>query len=136
MESKIAYRISRSKSSIVLRSDFEDMGGYDQIGRALRNLCQKGNIIKIGYGLYAKATLSKISGNKIPIEPLNILAKEALRRLGVEPELTVMEVAYQTGKTTQVPSGRVIAVDSRIVRKIGYKGIYIEYEKNTKQRSF
>ena len=32
------------------------------------------------------------------------------------------------GKTTQVPTGPVIAVKGRISRKIGYGGTYVSYE--------
>ena len=51
-------RISRKKSAVFLRDDFEDMGGYDQVGRALRDLARKGVLVRVGYGLYAKATAS------------------------------------------------------------------------------
>ena len=58
IEDRILARISRMKSSVVLREDFIDLGGYDQIGRVLRQLAQKGRILKIGYGLYAKTMVS------------------------------------------------------------------------------
>ena len=58
IETRILARIFRMKSSVLLREDFIDLGGYDQVGRALRQLAQKGKILKIGYGLYAKAKIS------------------------------------------------------------------------------
>ena len=38
LESRISYRIKRSKSRVFLRKDFSDIGGYDQVGRILRIL--------------------------------------------------------------------------------------------------
>lgn len=35
METRILARISRMKSSVILGEDFIDLGGYDQVGRAL-----------------------------------------------------------------------------------------------------
>jgi hypothetical protein len=72
------------KSSVILRNDFIDLGGYDQVGRALRQLAQKGRILKIGYGLYAKAKVSSLTGEILPAQNLPALAKEALKRLEIE----------------------------------------------------
>lgn len=120
------------KSGIILRKDFEDLGEYDQIGRALRILASKGKIVKIGYGLYARATQSLLSGQPIPEKPLPGLAKEALERLGVETAPSSLEKEYNAGRTSQVPTGRLIAVKGRVSRKIGYKGAYISYERITR----
>src|SRR5262249_3383714 len=81
---KISARIARKKDIVFLREDFADLGGYDQVGRILRNLVRDGKIVEIGYGLYAKAKRSSITGEVIPVAPLPTLAKAALERLGVE----------------------------------------------------
>lgn len=122
-------RISLKKDGVFLRKDFVDLGGYDQIGRELKNLAREGKIIKIGYGLYAKAEISPLNGEVIPQKNLPELANEALNRLGVETTTSSLEKDYNAGKSTQVPTGRLIAVKSRIVRKIGYKGAYVSYER-------
>jgi len=128
IESKILARISKKKSSVLLREDFIDLGGYDQVGRALRQLAQKGKIVKIGYGLYAKAKISALTGETLPAEPLPQLAREAMKRLGIKVLPTKAEQDYQAGKSTQVPTGRMIGVKTRISRKIGFKGASIYYE--------
>jgi len=85
LESKITQRIARKRAlTVFLREDFADLGGYDQVGRVLRGLAVKGKVIRIGYGLYAKATISTLSGQLIPKKPLPSLAQEALKRLGRE----------------------------------------------------
>lgn len=117
------------KSAVLLREDFIDLGGYDQVGRALRQLAQKGKILKIGYGLYAKTKVSSLTGEILPVQNLPTLAKEALKRLGVKVNPTKAELDYQSGRSTQVPTGRLIGVKNRISRKIGYKGASINYER-------
>jgi hypothetical protein len=130
---KISARMARKKDIVFLREDFADLGGYDQVGRILRNLVRDGKIIKIGYGLYAKAKKSSITGEIIPVAPLPTLARAALERLGVEVAPSALERDYSAGKTTQVPTGRMIAVKGRINRKIGYGGAYISYESAAKE---
>jgi hypothetical protein len=132
LDKKISARIARKKSPVILRKDFRDLGGYDQVGRALRTLVAKGLIIRLGYGIYVRTTLSMLTGERIPEKPLPVLAKEALQRLGVEAIPSTLEKEYNTSITTQVPTGRTIAVKSRISRKIGYKGNYVNYERFTK----
>jgi hypothetical protein len=132
IEGKIAIRIARKKSPVLLREDFDDLGGYDQVGRALLALTKKGKLIKIGYGLYAKAKMSSLTGNTVPMEPLPALAQRALDRLGAAPRPSRAATDYQTGRSTQVPTGRLISVNKRISRKIGYNNIAISYERRSR----
>ena len=125
---KVFARTARKKYNVFVREDFEDLGGYDQIGRVLRELAREGKLVKIGYGLYAKTKKSALTGAVIPAAPLPALAKEALERLKVEFAPSTLELEYNAGRTTQVPTGRQIAVKGRISRKIGYGGAMISYE--------
>ena len=129
LETRLMKRIDRKRGDVFLRADFKDLGGYDQVGRALRGLVEKGKLIKIGQGLYTRAAPSPFDGTPTPIKGLYSLAAEALGRLGVESAPTRFERAYNAGKTTQVPAGRVIAVRKRVRRKIGYKGIFMSFER-------
>lgn len=135
LEKKILEKISRKKGSVYVRADFRDLGGYDQVGRILKNLVRKGKIAKIGYGLYAKTKLSSISGKQILVANLPRLGREAVERLGIKVVPSKMEEEYNSGKSTQVPTGRVIGVEGRISRKIGYQGVYVSFERHTKQSS-
>lgn len=131
LESRVLARISRRKSPILLRGDFSDLGGYDQVGRALKRIAGKGKIIRIGYGLYAKAKQSALTGEIVPIAPLPTLGKETLRRLRVRTVPSKAESDYREGRSTQVPTGRLIGVKDRISRKIGFKDAHISYEYNS-----
>ena len=128
LETRIMKRIDRKRGDVFLRADFSDLGGYDQVGRALRLLVGKGKLLKIGQGLYTRAAASPYDGTPVPIKGLRALATEALGRLGVESAPTRFEQAYNSGQTTQVPAGRVIAVRTRVRRKIGYNGTFVSFE--------
>ena len=129
LENRIVERIARRKNNVFLRRDFSDLGGYDQVGRGLRRLVAKEQLVKLGYGLYVRAASSPLSGKTIPAKPLPLLAAEALRRLNVESAPASFTRAYSEGATTQVPTGRMIAVKGRISRKIGYDGKYATFER-------
>jgi hypothetical protein len=129
LEGKIAVRIARKRSVVLLREDFDDLGGYDQVGRALLALTKKGKLVKIGYGLYAKTRVSSLTGKTVPVEPLPTLARNALNRLGVAALPSQAEIDYRQGRSTQVPTGRLIGVNKRISRKIGYNNIAVNYER-------
>ncbi len=129
LKDRIKQRISRRKCVVFLREDFEDFGGYDQVGRCLRLLVREGALIKIGHGLYAKAKISPLTGTVVPVLALPSLAKEALNRLGFETGPSSFDIAYNSGKSTQVPTGRMIGITGRTSRRIGYNGTYVNYER-------
>jgi Family of unknown function (DUF6088) len=129
LEQRLEKRIARKRGDVFLRADFGDMGGYDQVGRALRQLIRKGRLLKAGYGIYTRARPSSIDGRPTPAKELRELAAEALGRLGIETVPTRMEQDYNAGKTTQVPTGRVIGVRCRVRRTIMYNGFPLSYER-------
>jgi hypothetical protein len=128
LETKLLTRIDRKRGDVFLRADFEDLGGYDQVGRALRTLIRKRQLVKVGQGLYARARTSSINGEAVPARGLTTL-NEALQRVGVETVPTRLEQAYNAGQTTQVPTGRVVRVRRRVRRKIGYGDLILSFER-------
>jgi Family of unknown function (DUF6088) len=128
LETRIVNRIERKRGDVFLRADFEDLGGYDQVGRALRKIVREGQLVKVGQGLYARASRSITSGEPIPALGLATL-REALGRVGIETLPTRLERAYNAGETTQVPTGRVVGVTRRVRRRVGYGGINLSFER-------
>lgn len=128
LKSKVRYRVSRSKFSVFTPKDFLDLSGRPQIGRVLTKLLAEGELVKLGYGLYAKARRSSLTGSVIPVKGLPELAREAVTKLGLELLPSKAEEAYNLGRSTQVPTGRVIGVKGRISRKIGFGGNNIMLE--------
>lgn len=128
LETKLLNRIDRKRGDVFLRADFNDLGGYDQVGRALRKIVLEGRLVRVGQGLYARARPSITSGEPLPARGLTTLT-EALGRVGIETVPTRLERAYNAGETTQVPTGRVVGVTRRVRRKIGYGGINLSFER-------
>jgi len=127
LEARLLERIRRMRRNVFLRADFSELGGYDQIGRALRTLVKRSELLKVGQGLYARARTSPLSGRLVPAKGLGTL-REALARVGIETVPTQLEQDYEAGRTTQVPTGRVVGVRTRVRRKIGYGGVQLGYE--------
>ena len=125
---ELVDRIEGTRGDVFLRADFADLGRYDAVGRALRQLVREGRLLRIGSGLYARARASTIDGAPTPVGSFRDLADEALRRLGIETAPTRFERAYSEGKTTQVPSGRRVAVTKRVRRRISYNGATVSFE--------
>ena len=86
LEQRLARRIARKRGDVFLRADFDDLGGYDQVGRALRGLVRKGQLLKLGYGIYTRAAKSPFTDKPVPPKGLETLT-EALHRLGIEISL-------------------------------------------------
>ena len=129
LDKKTSYRIARSKFDVFVRTDFRDLADYDQVGRSLRHLVAWGVLLKLGYGLYAKAATSPLSGRLVPRVGISEVAQQALEKLGVERVPSSYERAYNEGRSTQVPTGRVVGVRGRISRKVGYNGNFVTFER-------
>jgi hypothetical protein len=128
LEDRLLKRIDRKRVDVFLRSDFGDLGGYDQVGRVLRDFVRKGRLVKVGQGLYARARPSLTNGEPVPVGGLSAL-KEALRRVGVETLPSRLDREYNAGRTTQVPTGRVVGVTRRVRRRVGYGEINLSFER-------
>ena len=46
LEARLLKRIERKRGDVFLRADFDDLGGYDQVGRVLRGLVPRGSCSK------------------------------------------------------------------------------------------
>jgi hypothetical protein len=131
LEDRLKIAIAKRMSDVFLRTEFARLGSQAQIGRALRKLLESGVIVKLGVGVYAKAKRSVLSGAAIPVQPVEVLAEEALTRMGVKVYPSRQVELYNAGKTTQLPAGTVINTGNRrIVRKLGFGKKTVQYENN------
>lgn len=128
-EELIAERIRKSPRNVFLRDDFSKYGTYDRVGRALQRLTRSGKLVQVGYGLYARGQISPFTGKPAPAVGIGRIAREALQRLGKSVDASSWEKAYNSGRSTQVPTGRTVAVKGRIRRKIGYDGNMVKFER-------
>jgi len=129
IEYKVLNRIKKVRGSVVLRKDFDGLGSYRQLSRAINNLIEEKKLVKIGTGIYAKAYLSKYSSIPLIKNGTDITLRKALKRLGVDFEPGSVEKEYNEGKTTQIPVNNVVRLKSRCRRRIGYGNSELIFEK-------
>lgn len=115
--------MARKKGDAVfLPREFADLGGEDQVLRALRRLTKDSRLVRLGYGVYGRAVKSRLSGEPMLYSPNGFsgAARQALDKLGVQWEPTKAERAYNEGRSTQVPVNPVVRVKGRFRRQLRY----------------
>lgn len=103
---RIAQKIKRSRRYVFERKDFYGYASYDQIGRVLKKLVDKGVLMKIGYGLYTKSTINSLTSKPMPSNPggTDAIMREILKLRGVDFELDAMSLKSINGQSTQIPA--------------------------------
>lgn len=128
---KVVAKIRKSSAPVFLRSEFDRLGDYRQVSRAVREVAESGMIVRVGYGLYARARPSTINGAPVPTEPLLNIGLEAMKKMGVVAEIGNDAKALREGQSTQVPMLPVINVGkARVSRKISVGKRQVVYEKS------
>jgi hypothetical protein len=121
LRARIEERIARKAGDTVfLPREFADLSGETQVLRALRGLVREGRLVRLGYGVYARAIVSRLSGEPLLSNPTGLrgAAREALTKLGVPWEPTEAERAYNEGRSTQIPVNPVLRVKGRFSRQL------------------
>lgn len=127
LSNMIKRTINRKKSNVIMRKDLEKLGGYDQVGRGLRKLVEKKELIRLGYGVYTKTRTSPLTGHVIPSAPIDQIGKEVLKKLNKKVSPSPLEKAYNEGRSEQIPTGSLFFVKGRISRKLSYQGKNIRF---------
>ncbi|ACD89313.1 conserved hypothetical protein [Chlorobium limicola DSM 245] len=129
MRERMIRSITMRRGEIIMRSDFTLMGSQSQISRLLADFVSEGRLVRLGYGIFAKARISSISGKAVPREPLEVLAQEAFRRLMIEAKPGKAQKEYASGQSTQVPVQAVFDTGQRrISRKLTVGNRKVRYE--------
>ena len=127
---RIKRSVANQGDTVFLRAEFERFGSPAQVGRALRQLTQAGALVRLGLGVYAKAKPSVLTGQPIPARPLEVLAPEALKKLGIAVTPSRLTQEYNAGCSTQVPSGIVLNTGKRrVARKLSFNAQAVQYER-------
>src|SRR5471030_3092174 len=70
LRQRIEQRIARRKGEdVFLTREFKALGGEDQVLRALRKLVDEGRLVRLGYGVYGRAVISRLSGKPMLYSP-------------------------------------------------------------------
>ena len=127
---QIQNRVAANRrAGAFVREDFLGLGGYDQVGRALRELVRNGALVRVGYGIYAKARPSTVTGKPVPTRPLVSVATEGLRKLGYKVSPSAAAMAYRERRSTQIPASQALNLEGRrISRAIRFGREKITYE--------
>ena len=128
---RILQQITASKKTVFLREDFKKIGSYDRVGHALQQLVQAGTLAKLGYGLYAKtrpSTLNKGERSLAACGGFLGASREALNRLGIKWRPSDAEIAYNEGRSTQIPATGYVIIQGHFNRKIQFKDFVLPYE--------
>jgi hypothetical protein len=125
LQDRISLRLTKSKANVFLPDDFGDLGGYTQVLRALRAQTAAGRLIKLGYGVYAKARTNSLTGKSMIAAPggFQQVAREALSKLRVDWEPSDAAQDYNEGRTTQIPVMPVVKVKDRFSRRLTYQNL-------------
>ena len=120
LRDRIEARIARKRGEdVFLPREFADLGGEDQVLRALRRLTREGRLVRLGYGVYARA-ITSFAGKPILYSRNGLAgaARQVLNKLGVKWEPTEPERAYNEGRSTQIPVNPAVRVRGRFSRRL------------------
>jgi len=136
IKQRMLRSIAKRKGEVILRKDFKNMGSQSQVSRALSGLIEDGRLVRLGYGVFAKARASSITGKPVPREPIEALAMETLARLEVVAKPGRAQTAYAEGETTQIPMQPTFSTgERRITRKLTVGICTVRYENNYSTRT-
>ena len=81
---------------------------------------REGRLIRLGYGVYARARRSQLSGRTMvdSANGFSSAALQALNKLGVPWEPSDSVRAYNEGRSTQIPVNPAVKVKGRFKRRL------------------
>ena len=120
LRQRVEERIARRGDTAFLTREFRDLAGERQVLRALRELTEEGKLIRLGYGVYGRAVVSRLSGDPLLYSQNGFLgaARQALTKLGVAWEPSEAEENYNERRSTQIPLNPVVRVKGRFSRRL------------------
>jgi hypothetical protein len=99
IEQRILISIRKRATKVVLLKDVAALGSRASVSRSLASLVQKGVLVRLGYGVYAKTRINRITQRPAPDGWFYDLANEALLRLGINAEPGEAARLYNAGST-------------------------------------
>lgn len=135
LEDRMRLSIRRRAGHVILRADVSGLGSASQVSHALTVLQDKGELVRLGAGVYAKAIRDAGTGAVRPLADFETLARETASKL----RMVADPKAVGTAGTVQAlaDSGCPLVVDTgerRISRKLALGGHSVAYV-NDRMRS-
>ena len=131
LRDKVSERIAHRCDDVFLTREFRDLGGEDQVLRALRSLVREGSLVRLGYGVYGRAETSRLSGQSTLAARggFTDAARQALDKLGVRWEPTECEPADNDGRAPQDRVNPAVRVKGRFARRLRYQDVELKLER-------
>lgn len=131
LKARVSTRVQRSKADVFVPRDFTDIGDYDQVKRALRQLVAERKVARLGYGVYARLRTNPLTGQPALAAPggFDGAVRQALGKLNVPWAETKVVRDYNAGKTTQIQSNSAFEVRGRFNRRLKYKNLEAHFER-------
>jgi len=132
LRQRVEARIVKRRDDAFLTREFLDLGGERQVLRALRELTEEGKLIRLGYGVYARAEISSLTNKPMLAgDGFGPVSRQVLDKLNVPWEPTTAERAYNEGRSTQVPMTPRVRLPSRsrFSRKLRYNSMELTVER-------
>ena len=119
LRERVETRIARKKDNVFLTREFSDLGGEDQVIRALRALVRDGQLIKLGYGVYGRAFPSRLSGKRLLYNPSGFVgaAREALTKVLVEATGNMIKHGDPAGPASILIEGDLDEVEAVFINR-------------------
>lgn len=138
IKSKMLKRLEAIPSNAILRKDFVDLGSQRQISRGLNQLISDKKLVKIGYGVYAKAyftdQLASFTNKPLILGGSESAFKEILNRLNIAWDINWAEKENLAGESTQLCAVAMVRLKSRCRRNIYYGNRKLLFENNINAR--
>ena len=123
LEDLMRQSIRRRAGNVVLRADVAGLGSASQVTHALGALQHNGELLRIGSGVYAKATRDAGTNRVRPLVDFESLAREAAQKFGVPWRPQTSKAPEDLDASGNRPSEFVIETgERRISRKLSLNG--------------
>ncbi|BAK84679.1 hypothetical protein GLX_22670 [Komagataeibacter medellinensis NBRC 3288] len=131
LKERLKTRIRRARGDVFVPRDFADLGEYNSVKRALRQLIVEGEIARLGYGVYARVKTNGLTGRPMLAVRggFDGAVRQTLSKLKVDWRESDTVRQYNNGRTTQVQANPVFEVQSRFNRKLRYRNLEARFEK-------
>ena len=132
VEERIVRSIANRPGTVVVRAELASLGSCAQVTRAITSLLEKGRLVRVSRGAFAKTRINQFTGQPAPAGTLESIAAELFKKLGVEVQPGRLAREYNEGVTTQVPMGAIVNTGPRnISRRVSVGGRSLVYERNS-----
>ena len=93
-ESRILLSIRQRPGAVLLRSDVAGLGSASQVSESLKALQNKGFIVRVGSGIYAKSVKAPATGAIRLMASAEDIAVEVFKKLGVAARITPSDASH------------------------------------------